>query len=124
MGYILNSKANQNRRFRSIRPKQHLGFSVGTQLTTQSAALDNTVTTRTPVQRVLAAHGDLKMLREEFGITSMEVVQKTKFRIGLSTYRNLESGKTKSPQLFTIRAIAIAFGITLDELSQLISNSN
>lgn len=56
---------------------------------------------------------ELKRLRTEAGISQVALAERT--GVALGTIRNIETGRVRSPDLGTLRAIGHALGITGDQ---------
>ncbi len=56
----------------------------------------------------------LKQLREAAGLTQFELAVKA--GLNLSAITQIESGRRRSPRIDTCRAIAVALGVTVDDI--------
>lgn len=121
MGYLKNLKLSRFGRIKPIKPREHRGITIDYK-SHRSDPVVELSPNLTTVQRAIRMRGDLKTMRELSGLTPSEIVQRGKWKIAVTTYLAVESGKTLSPKFFTLKAIATGFNISLDDLNILLMN--
>jgi hypothetical protein len=79
--------------------------------------------TRPLIDKCISRKMCLMRYRMELGLTRHDILDRMgNQRVSITGYVLVESGKVRNPRLGMIKAIARAYGITLDQVSSLLAN--